>query len=52
VNPRSAAAGYEPLAAGMAAALPFVDSFLSGHSVDALDDLVREIFQAGSRPAP
>jgi uncharacterized protein len=39
VNPRSAAPGYEPLVAGMAAALPHVDVLVSGHSVAALDDV-------------
>ncbi len=40
VNPRKAARGYEPLAGGMAAALPFCDAFLSGHSYTALQSLV------------
>jgi uncharacterized protein len=39
VNPRSAAPGYAPLVAGMAAALPHVDALVSGHSVAALDDV-------------
>ena len=43
VNPRSAAAGYRPLVAGMAAALPSVDTLLPGHSLDALGDLVAAI---------
>ena len=38
-NPRKAAPGYAPLAGGMAAALPHVDDFLSGHSVAALEHL-------------
>lgn len=36
VNPLKASPGYEPLARGMATALPFVDDFLSGSSLDAL----------------
>ncbi|MGH2858860.1 MAG: vWA domain-containing protein, partial [Solirubrobacteraceae bacterium] len=36
VNPRRAAPGYEPLTGGMAAALPFCDYFVSGHSMSAL----------------
>jgi uncharacterized protein len=44
VNPRKAADGYEPLAAGMAAALPFVDDFISGHSLDALEELIAVLF--------
>ncbi|HEY0774066.1 MAG TPA: VWA domain-containing protein, partial [Nocardioidaceae bacterium] len=43
VNPRSAAEQYEPLAGGMAAALPYVDVFVSGHSLDALDDVLAAI---------
>jgi uncharacterized protein len=35
-NPRKAAAGFTPTAAGMAAALPYVDDFVEGHSLDAL----------------
>ncbi|HUZ09876.1 MAG TPA: VWA domain-containing protein [Acidimicrobiales bacterium] len=48
VNPRSARERYEPLTGGMAAALPHVDAFLSGHSLHALTDLVDAI--AGRRP--
>ena len=48
VNPRSASERYEPLTGGMAAALPHVDAFLSGHSMHALGDLVDTI--AGRRP--
>lgn len=47
VNPRSAAADFAPLAGGMAAALPHVDTFLSGHSVRALEDLLDAIRAAG-----
>lgn len=43
VNPRSASPGYAPLAAGMAAALPHVDAFLSGHNVNALGALVAAV---------
>jgi uncharacterized protein len=46
LNPLKARPGYEPLARGMAAALPHVDHFLSGHSVAslvALGDLLREV---------
>ena len=39
VNPLKASPGYEPLARGMAAALPHVDLFLEGHSLASLDDL-------------
>jgi uncharacterized protein with von Willebrand factor type A (vWA) domain len=43
VNPRKAAPGYRPLAGGMAAALPYCDAFVSGHSFAALQELVRVI---------
>jgi uncharacterized protein with von Willebrand factor type A (vWA) domain len=39
LNPLSARPGYEPLARGMAAALPHVDDFLSGHSLRSLREL-------------
>ncbi|GAA2407191.1 VWA domain-containing protein [Actinomadura vinacea] len=42
-NPHKARPGYEPLTAGMAAALPHVDDFTSGHSLAALEDLARLI---------
>ncbi|MPZ86654.1 MAG: VWA domain-containing protein [Nitriliruptorales bacterium] len=38
-NPRKARPGYAPLAAGMAAALPYVDDFVEGHSLAALEHL-------------
>ena len=42
-NPHKARPGYEPLTAGMAAALPHIDHFTSGHSLAALEDLARLI---------
>ena len=39
LNPLKADRRYEPLARGMAAALPHVDHFLSGHSVASLEEL-------------
>ena len=39
VNPLRASPGYAPLARGMAAALPHVDAFVDGHSVEALERL-------------
>jgi len=39
VNPLKASPGYEPLAQGMAAALPYVDQFVEGHSLNSLGDL-------------
>jgi uncharacterized protein with von Willebrand factor type A (vWA) domain len=43
VNPLKATPEYAPLARGMAAALPYVDEFVSGHSIDALEELVEVI---------
>jgi len=43
VNPLKAAPGYQPLARGMAAALPHVDVFLSGHNFESLEELARAI---------
>jgi uncharacterized protein with von Willebrand factor type A (vWA) domain len=40
VNPLKASSGYEPLARGMAAALPHVDRFVEGHSAASLEALV------------
>ena len=41
VNPLKVTPGYAPLARGMAAALPHVDEFVEGHSLDALEELTR-----------
>ncbi len=43
VNPLKAAPGFAPLAAGMAAALPYVDDFVEGHSLQSLTDLAAVI---------
>lgn len=40
LNPLKAQPGYEPLARGMAAALPHTDTFASGHSLAALEAAV------------
>jgi uncharacterized protein len=40
-NPRAGRAGFAPLAGGLAAALPYVDDFVSGHSLAALERLAR-----------
>ena len=47
VNPLKASDGYAPLARGMAAALPYVDDFIEGHSLGALDRL-SSILSGGS----
>jgi uncharacterized protein len=49
VNPRKAAEGFEPLTGGMAAAVPHIDAFVSGRSVDALDDVVARIGEVDPR---
>jgi hypothetical protein len=43
VNPLKSSPGYAPLARGMAAALPFVDEFVEGHSLESLEKLVEVI---------
>ena len=43
VNPLKASPGYAPLAQGMAAALPHVDTFIEGHSLRSLEHLAHEI---------
>jgi uncharacterized protein with von Willebrand factor type A (vWA) domain len=39
VNPIKGSPGYQPLAGGMQAALPFVDRFLAGHNLRSLEEL-------------
>ncbi|MGE3811248.1 MAG: VWA domain-containing protein [Candidatus Nanopelagicales bacterium] len=46
VNPRKAARGYQPLVGGMAAALPYIDTFVSGHSMRALEQVLQAIHDA------
>jgi uncharacterized protein with von Willebrand factor type A (vWA) domain len=41
VNPLKGSPRYEPLARGMAAALPSVDVFLSGHNLERVEELAR-----------
>lgn len=43
VNPLKVTPGYAPLARGMAAALPFVDDFVEGHSLSAMHRLAAVI---------
>ena len=45
VNPLKASPGYAPLAQGMAAALPYVDVFVEGHSLAALEEVAAVISQ-------
>jgi uncharacterized protein len=39
MNPRTKSSAYQPLAAGMAAAWPYCDAVVSGHSLQAIDQL-------------
>ena len=50
VNPRRQSASFQPLTGGMSAALPFVDAFVSGHSLAALDEVLLAIHDATSAP--
>lgn len=43
VNPLKASPGYAPLARGMAAALPYIDEFIEGHSMDSLERLAEVV---------
>ena len=43
VNPLKVTPGYAPLARGMAAALPHVDAFVEGHSIEAIEHLAAAI---------
>lgn len=51
VNPLKSTPGYAPLARGMAAALPHVDAFVEGHSIDALERLVA-VIAGDAAPVP
>lgn len=46
-NPRRARKGFEPLVGGLVAALPHVDAFVNGHSLEALEHLAEVV--AGRR---
>jgi uncharacterized protein with von Willebrand factor type A (vWA) domain len=43
VNPRAAATGFSPSAGGMAAALPHCDALVSGHTLEALEEVAEAI---------
>ena len=43
VNPRAAADEFEPLVGGMAAALPFADELLSGHTLNAMHAVIESL---------
>jgi hypothetical protein len=44
VNPLAGEPGYEPLAQGMAASLPYIDRFLPGHNLRSFEALA-EVFE-------
>jgi uncharacterized protein with von Willebrand factor type A (vWA) domain len=46
VNPHAGKAGYQPVQAGMMAALPFVDDFLAGHSLATFAQLLEVVARA------
>ncbi|RMH75360.1 MAG: VWA domain-containing protein [Actinomyces sp.] len=53
VNPLKATPGYAPLARGMAAALPHVDEFIEGHSIESLEHLADVVLgRADGRDRP
>lgn len=49
VNPRAKSDRYQPLVGGIAAALPHVDVFTSGHSLDAFEEVLAAISDADVR---
>jgi len=49
VNPRTKSSAYQPLAGGMAAAWPHCDAVVSGHTVQALDQLVAALADPARR---
>jgi uncharacterized protein len=50
VNPRVGASDFSPRAGGMAAALPHCDALVSGHSLDALEQVAEAIGAAVCAP--
>jgi uncharacterized protein with von Willebrand factor type A (vWA) domain len=46
VNPHAGVDGYLPVQSGIAAALPYIDRLLAGHSLATLQDLLSEIHRA------
>ncbi len=43
VNPLKVTPGYEPIARGMASAMPYIDEFLEGHCLDSLTTLANAV---------
>lgn len=48
VNPRKQSSSYQPLVGAMAAALPHVDAFVSGHSLEAMCEVLQAIGRPGT----
>jgi uncharacterized protein with von Willebrand factor type A (vWA) domain len=46
LNPHAGRAGYQPVQAGIVAALPHTDRLLAGHSLAALEELLQEVRRA------
>jgi uncharacterized protein with von Willebrand factor type A (vWA) domain len=51
VNPLKGHVDYQPLSAGMRAALPYVDRFLPGHNIASLEDLADSLSSIERRHA-
>ena len=51
-NPLKASPGYAPLVRGMAAALPYVDDFVEGHSLASLEALAELVAVVPDRSGP
>jgi uncharacterized protein with von Willebrand factor type A (vWA) domain len=52
VNPRAAAPGFAPATGGMAAALPYCDALLPGHTLEAIGDVGAALREPGRRSGP
>ena len=52
VNPRAGAEEFVPRAGGMAAALPYCDALVSGHSLEALGEVSTRSGREGERSRP
>ncbi|HEY8476345.1 MAG TPA: VWA domain-containing protein [Chloroflexota bacterium] len=49
LNPLLGVPGYEPLTAGLQAALPYVDDFLPVHNLESLEELARHLERVDAR---
>jgi len=45
VNPRKSSPAFQPLTGGMIAAMPYVDRLLSGHTLEAFDEVLAAIHE-------